>query len=49
MTSCPFFYLFCKENGCQNATVNNAETVLKYTMLKLMSIFEMADLRHLGF
>jgi len=36
MTSCPFFYLFCKENGCQNATVNNAiETVLKYTNVKV--------------
>ena len=35
MTSCPF-HLFCKENGCQNATVNNAiETVLKYTNVKV--------------
>jgi len=26
------FHLFCKENGCQNATVNDAiEAVLKYT------------------
>ena len=33
----PFhFHLFCKENGCQNATVNNAiESVKIHKMLKL--------------
>jgi len=30
------FHLFCKENGYQNATVNNAiEAVLKYTNVKV--------------
>ena len=30
------FHLFCKEKGCQNATVNNAiEAVLKYTNVKV--------------
>jgi len=30
------FHLFCKENGCQNETVNNSvETVLKYENLKM--------------
>ena len=30
------FHLFYKENGCQNATVNNAiKAVLKYTNVKV--------------